>query len=140
MAKELTDFSRLCIHTLTNKPWTLRECVENYHAAGIQGITIWRNVLEGQNLKECKQILDDHNMIVPGVARGGFFPSVDADKRQEAIDDNLLAIEQSAAVGAPVLVLVCGADGRQSLEKSRDQIKEGLLKVLPEANCIQRLN
>lgn len=133
MATELKDFSKLSIHTLTNKPWNLRQCVENYHAAGIRGITIWRNVLEGQHLKECRRLLDDHAMVVTGVARGGFFPSVDAKKRQEAIDDNLRAIEQAAAVGAPVLVLVCGADGRQSLEKSREQIREGILKVLPAA-------
>jgi sugar phosphate isomerase/epimerase len=135
MEKKLTDFSKLCIHTRTNKSWNLKECVENYHAAGISGITIWRNVLEGQNLQECKQILDDHQMTVAGVARGGFFPSVEKAKRIKAIDDNLLAIEQSAAVGAPVLVLVCGADGSQSLEKSRDQIKEGISKILPQAKA-----
>jgi sugar phosphate isomerase/epimerase len=92
-------------------------------------------VLEGQNLKQAKQILDDHNMDVVSVARGGFFPSVEKAKRQEALDDNLWAIEQSAAVGAPVIVLVCGADGKQSLEKSRDQIKEGIIKILPEAQA-----
>lgn len=135
MAKKLTDFSKLSVHTLTTKPWNLRQCAENYNAAGIHGITIWRNVLEGQDLKACKQILDDNNMTVTGVARGGFFSSVDPKIRQTAIDDNLRAIEQSAAVGAPVLVLVCGADGRQSLEKSRDQIKEGIVKVLPEAKA-----
>jgi len=135
MKTKLNDFSKLCIHTMTTKPLSLQECVENYHAAGIQGITIWRNVLEGQNLRDCKKILDDNNLNVAGVARGGFFPSVEAEKRQTAIDDNLFAIEQSAAVGAPVLVLVCGADSRQPLEKSREQIKEGILKILPEAKA-----
>lgn len=133
MTTEITDFSKLCVHTLTTKPWNLEECVRYYSSAGIQGITIWRNVLENQNLKECKRILDDHNMDVVSVARGGFFPSVEKTKRQEAIDDNLLAIEQANAVEAPVIVLVCGADGNQSLEKSRDQIKEGIIKILPQA-------
>jgi len=135
MTNSIHDFSKLCVHTLTNKPWNLRQCVENYSAVGIQGITIWRNVLEGKNLKECKQILDDHNMDVVSLARGGFFPSVEEPERVKAIDDNLRAIEQAAALGAPVLVLVCGADGRQSLEKSRDQIKEGIVKILPEAKA-----
>lgn len=135
MAKELTDFSKLCVHTLTTKPWNLRECVDNYHAAGIQGITIWRNVLEDQNLKECKQILDDHNMKVVSLARGGFFPSIEKAKRIQSIDDNLLAIEQAGKVGAPSIVLVCGADGRQSLENSRDQIREGIEKILPMAQA-----
>lgn len=135
MATELTDFSKLCVHTLTNKPWNLRKCVENYSAAGIKGITIWRNVLENQNLKEAKKLLDDSDMEVVSIARGGFFPSVEKETRNKAIDDNLQAIEQAAAVGAPVIVLVCGADGRQSLEKSREQIKEGIMKMLPKAKA-----
>lgn len=135
MATEIKDFSKLCVHTLTTKPWSLEECVQYYSSAGIQGITIWRNVLENQNLKECKQILDDHNMDVVSVARGGFFSSVEKAKRIEAIDDNLLAIEQAAAVGAPAVVLVCGADGRQSLEDSRDQIRDGIEKILPMAQA-----
>ncbi len=130
-----TDFSKLCVHTLTTKPWDLRQCVESYSAAGIHGITIWRNVLENKNLKAAKQLLDDHNMEVVSIARGGFFPSVETKNRQAAIDDNLWAIEQAAAVGAPLIVLVCGADGRQSLEKSRDQIQEGILRILPEAKA-----
>jgi sugar phosphate isomerase/epimerase len=135
MATELTDFSKLCVHTLTTKPWNLRQCVENYSSAGIHGITIWRNVLEGQNLKEAKTMLDDFGMKVVSVARGGFFPSVEKEKRQAAIDDNLFCIEQASAVGAPLIVLVCGADRRQPLEKSREQIKEGILKILPQAKA-----
>lgn len=135
MANQLTDFSKLCVHTLTTKPWNLKQCVENYSAAGIHGITIWRNVLENQNLKEAKTILDDFGMKVVSVARGGFFPSVEKSARDAAIGDNLLCIEQAEAVGAPLTVLVCGADGRQSLEKSREQIKEGIIKILPEAKA-----
>lgn len=133
MAKEIEDLSKLCVHTMTNKPWNLAQCVENYSAAGIPGITIWRNVLEGQNLKDTRKMLDDSGMKVISIARGGFFPSIEMKKRQSAIDDNLLAIEQAAVLGAPVIVLVSGADGRQSLEESREQIQEGIVCVLPEA-------
>ena len=133
MASALKDFSRLCIHTLTTRPWTIEECVKNYAAAGISGITIWRNVLENKNLREVEKLLNDSNLDVVSLCRGGFFPSVNTDKRALAIDDNLLAIEQAAVIGAPLIVLVCGTDGKQSLEKSRDQIKEGILKILPFA-------
>jgi sugar phosphate isomerase/epimerase len=133
MIAEIKDLSKLCVHTLTTKPWTIEECVKNYAAAGIKGITIWRNVLENRNLVDVKKLLDEFEMEVVSLARGGFFPSVDPQKRQTAIDDNLFAIEQAAGVGAPSIVLVCGADGGQSLEKSRDQIAEGILKILPSA-------
>ena len=89
MATQILDFSKLCVHTLTTKPWDIEACVKNYSAAGIKGITIWRNVLENKNLKEVRRLLDDSGMEVVSLARGGFFPSVDAKKRQLAIDDNL---------------------------------------------------
>jgi len=133
MQNKLQDLSRLCIHTMTNKPWDLRQCIEKYSAAGVRGISIWRNVLEGLNLKEAKNILDDSPLEVVSLVRGGFFPSIDKDSRQKAMEDNLMAIDQASAVGAPLLVLVCGADGRQSLEKSREQIMDGILKILPHA-------
>jgi sugar phosphate isomerase/epimerase len=107
--------------------------VKNYASAGIKGISVWRNVLENKNLKEVKRLLDEFEMEVVSLVRGGFFPCVDRRKRQIAIEDNLLAIEQAAAIGAPMIVLVCGADGGQSLEKSREQIAEGIIKILPSA-------
>ncbi len=133
MASQIKDLSKLCIHTQTTKPWDIDACVRNYSMKGIKGITIWRNVLENKNLNGVKALLDDFGMNVVSLARGGFFPSVDAGKRHKAIDDNLLAIEQAAVIGAPMIVLVCGADGGQSLEKSREQIAEGIAKILPAA-------
>ncbi|MCX6220039.1 MAG: sugar phosphate isomerase/epimerase [Bacteroidia bacterium] len=133
MIAEIKDLSKLCVHTLTTKPWNIEECVKNYSAAGIKGITIWRNVLENRNLTEVRKLLDEFDMEVVSLARGGFFPSVNQKTRQAAIDDNLFAIDQAAGVGAPSIVLVCGADGGQSLEKSRDQIAEGILRILPYA-------
>lgn len=135
MASEIKDLSRLCVHTFTTKPWSIEECVRNYAASGINGITIWRNVLENKNLAVVKQLLDEYGMEVVSLARGGFFPSTVTRKRELAIDDNLLAIEQAASVGAPSIVLVCGADGGQSLEKSREQIAEGILRILPSAQA-----
>lgn len=133
MISPLKDLSRLCVHTLTTKPWGIEECIQNYSAAGIRGITVWRNVLEDKELSAVKRLLDDFGMEVVSLARGGFFPSTDPAKRGKAIDDNLWAIEQAASIGAPMIVLVCGADGAQPLEKSREQIAEGIQKILPAA-------
>jgi sugar phosphate isomerase/epimerase len=133
MATEIKDFSKLCIHTMTNKPWDLKQCIENYSAAGIHGITIWRNVLKNQKLNDTRKMLEDYGMQVVSVARGGFFASADKNKRRSATEDNLRAVYEAGAVGAPLLILVCGADKRQSLEKSREQIMEGIIRILPLA-------
>jgi sugar phosphate isomerase/epimerase len=133
MASEIKDLSRLCLHTMTTRPWTIEECIRNYASAGIHGITIWRNVIENANLTTVKTLLDDFGMRVVSLCRGGFFPSVSPIKRQSAIDDNLFAIQQAAAVGAPLMVLVCGSEKEQSLEKSREQIQESIFRILPSA-------
>lgn len=135
MPEKLSDLSKLCIHTRTNKTWDLRKCVEEYSKVGVKGISVWRNVLEDQALSECRQILADHNMDVVSLVRGGFFASTHSSQRKEAINDNLYAIEEASSIGSPLLVLVCGADGKQSLEKSREQIKEGIHRILPEAEA-----
>lgn len=134
MASPIKDLSRLCVHTMTTRPWRIEECVSNYSKSGIRGITVWRNVLENRNLDEVRNLLADNNMEVVSLARGGFFPSANPRKRSDAIDDNLRAIEQAAAIGAPLIVLVCGSDGGQSLEKSREQIAEGISRILPVAS------
>ncbi len=124
---------RLCIHTMTTKPWSLKECCHHYTAAGVPHITIWRNVLEEIEFKEAVKIVSDHPLNVAALCRGGFFPSIDTKKRQEAIDDNKQAIDQAAALGAPMVVLVCGADPQQSLIESRKQIQDGIAELLPYA-------
>ena len=127
------DFSKLCIHTQTTKPWTIEECIINFASAGIKGISIWRHLLEGKDLDKIKSLLNSNRMDVVSLVRGGFFPSVDPKKRLLAIEDNQLAIEQASALGAPLVVLVCGAEPKQSLELSRQQIKEGITALIPLA-------
>ena len=127
------NFSKLCVHTQTTKPWTIEECISHFSAAGIKGISIWRHLLEGKDLKSIKSMLDAHQMEVVSLVRGGFFTAVDAKQRDLALEDNRLAINQAAALGAPLLVLVCGADPRQSLEVSRQQIQKGITALIPHA-------
>ena len=57
--KEHTDLSHLCIHTITTKPWQIEEAAKNYSAAGVKGITVWRDALEGRNISQTGKIHSD---------------------------------------------------------------------------------
>ena len=105
--------SRLCVHTITTKPWTLEQAIEKYMLSGIQGISVWRSYLAGLNLKSCR------NMKKEG--------------RAKALDENRKAIDEASAIKANMVVLVCGATPGQSLHISRDQIKSALEILLPYA-------
>ena len=129
----ITDLSKLCIHTITTKPWAIEEAAKNFAAAGVKGITVWRDTLAGRDIKKTGDLLRAHDLSIVSLCRGGFFPSVDKTKRQAAIDDNRKAIEEAHQLGTNLIVLVCGADPGQSLEDSRQQIQDGIEAVLPEA-------
>jgi sugar phosphate isomerase/epimerase len=135
MARPITDTANLCIHTITTKPWSIEKAAEHFAAASIGGITVWRDALEGRNIVQTGSMLKAHNLNVVSLCRGGFFPSTSAETRKQAIDSNKKAIDEAAELGAPIVVLVCGADPGQSLETSREQIRNGIEAVLPHAEA-----
>ena len=96
---------------------------------------MWRDALNGRDIKQTGQMLRDCNLEIVSLCRGGFFPHVSITGRQEAIDDNRKAIDEAEALGAPLIVLVCGAVPGQSLAESRKQIIEGIAAVLPHAEA-----
>ena len=126
---------RLCIHTITNKPWTTEQCIDKYAKAGVGGITFWRYSLEGRDPAAVGRQAREAGLDVVSLCRGGFFPAKEATDRQKAIDDNKLCIDQAQALGAPLIVLVCGAVPGQSLTESRKQITDGIAAVLPHAEA-----
>lgn len=133
MPTEIKNLDKLCIHTITTKPLNFEDACANYSNAGIKGITIWRDAIQDLQPTEVKSILQKNNLEIVSYCRGGFFPHTSESKRIEAIDDNKRMIEEAASIGAPMVVLVCGAAPDQSLDASRQQIKEGIIACLPLA-------
>jgi sugar phosphate isomerase/epimerase len=131
----LNDLSRLCIHTITTKPWNVDQAAAAFSKAGVKGITVWRDALEGRNIAATGKMLREHDLEVVSLCRGGFFPAKENKLRLAAIDDNKKAIEEAHALGTKLLVLVCGADPQQSLEESRKQIADGIAAVISHAQA-----
>mgnify|MGYP001811992784 CR=1 FL=1 len=132
-ASPISDLSRLCIHTVTTKPWPIEEAAKNYSQLGVSGISVWSDALEGRNAGQTGKMLRDCGLEVVSYVRGGFFPAAEAADRLAAIDDNRKMIDEAAELGAPLLVLVCGAVPGQSLALSRRQIEDGIAAILPHA-------
>jgi sugar phosphate isomerase/epimerase len=127
------DLSRLCIHTITTKPWPIEISIEKFAAAGVGGMSVWREALEGRDIKATSKKIQDAGLDVVALVRGGFFPSTVKENIEKAITENKKAIREASDLGAPQLVLVCGADPNQSLEESRKQISDGIEAILPIA-------
>jgi sugar phosphate isomerase/epimerase len=135
MATAIRDTSKLCIHTITTKPWPVEEAIEQYSASGVKGITVWRQALENRAIDQIRRRIGEAGLTTVSLCRGGFFAGVDQAARQAAIEDNLRAIDEAAELGAPLIVLVCGALPKQSLAESRRQIRDGIAAILPHASA-----
>jgi len=107
--------------------------MDRYAEAGVAGITVWRQWLEGKDPTKVGDQLRSRGLEIVSTCRGGFFPSQRESGREAAIKDNRSAIREAAELGAPMVVLVCGADPGQSLTESRQQITDGIAAVLPLA-------
>ncbi len=131
----IQDLSKLCVHTITTKPWSIDQAAKAYEKAGVQGISVWRDTLAAHGPKDTGQLLRDHGLSIVSLVRGGFFPHVSVEARTKAIDENKIAIDEAAALGAPMVVLVCGAVPGQPLAVSRDQIRASIEGLLDHAKA-----
>lgn len=122
---------------MTTKPWSLREAIDAYVRAGVPAITVWRQHLEPYGAEEAGRMLRASELNVVSLCRGGFFPAVTHAKRQLAIEDNKRAIDEAHAIGAPLVVLVCGAVPGMPLAEGRKQILDGIAHLLDHAKQAQ---
>lgn len=127
--------SQLAVHTFTNQPWSIHECIENYARAEIGGISIWRETIAGQDLRKVRKHLADSGLTPVSLVRGGFFTGKNPVDREAAIDTNLAALKEAEALGLPSIVLVCGATIGQSPDENLAQIEEGIRTIIPAAEA-----
>ena len=127
--------SQLAVHTFTNQPWSIHECIENYARAEIGGISIWRETLAGQDLKKVRKHLADSGLTPVSLVRGGFFTGKSLGDRHAAIATNLAALNEAEVLGLPSIVLVSGATLGQSPAENLAQIEEGIRAIIPAAEA-----
>ena len=121
----MTDPTRLSLNLITVDHWSLPEAVERCAAAGVGWVAPWRHQYE--DAAEAARIIRDAGLAVSSLCRGGFFT---ADGARE---DNRRAVEEATALGAPVLVLVCGPPNGRDLHAARATIAAGIEELLPYA-------
>lgn len=132
----MDSLEKCAIHTITTKSWDLPTACARFAQAGVPGVGVWRQWLEGRPLAESKRLFDDHGLTPVSLVRGGFFPAETAQGRQEAIDANRACLDEAAAIGAGQVVLVCGASPTIALPEARRQITEGIAACVEHAAAV----
>ncbi|MES2310636.1 MAG: sugar phosphate isomerase/epimerase family protein [Verrucomicrobiota bacterium] len=133
MPQVLQNFDKCCVHSITLKRWSIEEQIDRLVEVGVKGITLWRQSVEGKNYSEIQNRIRQAGLTTVSYCRGGFFPGITSSDRAKSIDENMKTIDEAAALGAPMVVLVCGSLPNQNLIESRKQIIEGIEHLLPYA-------
>ncbi|RYE10044.1 MAG: sugar phosphate isomerase/epimerase [Hyphomicrobiales bacterium] len=102
---------------------------------GVTAISPWRDQVASVGLAEAARIVKANGLRVTGLCRGGMFPAETAAGRQQAIDDNLRAIDEAAALNADCLVLVVGGlpGASKDIAGARQMVSDGIAAMLPHA-------
>lgn len=130
------ELSRCAVHTRTNKPWSLAECCAAYAEAGIGGVSVWTDAVDALGVETAARVVRDHGLRVPAYVRGGFFVAADETGRRAAVETNKRLMDEAAALGAEMIVLVVGAVPGVALHDARRMVAEGLGALLPHARSL----
>jgi sugar phosphate isomerase/epimerase len=119
--------SRLSFNSMTADRWSLPEVIEACAEHGVESIGPWRHKLAEIGVSEAARLISSAGLNVSSLCRGGFFTADGAD------EDNRRAVEEAAALGTDVLVLVCGPPASKDLAGARAAIERGIERLLPHA-------
>ena len=113
--------------------WGVRELLEACARHGIAYAGLWRDRVAELGAASAARLAREAGVRVSSLCRGGFFAAPDAAARGERFEDNLRALDEAAALGADVLVLVCGGMAGATLEGARRMVADGIAQLAPHA-------
>ena len=127
--------TRLSLNQRTVAGWDLRSAIDGCVDAGLPAIGVWREPLAEVGTATAVDWIRDAGLRVSSLCRGGFFTSADPTVRRHAHEENLRALDETAILGAPTLVLVPGGlpEGDRDLAGARTRATESVAALAPEA-------
>lgn len=121
------NLERLSLNQVTINRWSLAQAVDGCARHGVRWIGLWRDKVAEHGLQASARRVREAGLQVSSLCRGGFF-SADG-----AAEDNRRAVEEAAALEAPLLVLVCGPAPDRDLDAARAHVCEGIATLVPIA-------
>ncbi|MGM1029065.1 MAG: sugar phosphate isomerase/epimerase family protein [Actinomycetota bacterium] len=133
---------RLSINQATIKHADLATALRVTAEAGVQAIGLWREPVQAVGLDTAAAMLADSGLRCTTHCRAGFFTMPDGAARRASIDDNRVAIDETAALAragaegsTAVLVLVAGGlpEGSRDLAGARERVRDAIGELAPSA-------
>ena len=129
------SLARLSLNRWTFRTTPVQDFLEATVSRGIDAVGLWRQDVEEVGLDALRRRVDDAGLRVSSLCRGGFLTASAEADRAAALDDNRRAIDETAALGAPTLVMVVGGVNRaeKDLVGARARVTEAIAELAPHA-------
>lgn len=129
--------ARLSLNQWTTRRLGVKEVVDLCVHRGVPSVGLWREQVEEVGTERATRIVAAAGVHVSSLCRTGFFTSDDPAVRRRSLDDARLAIDQAAALGTGVLIVVAGGlpEGSRDLGAARARVTEALEVLAPEAGA-----
>ncbi|MCH5375280.1 MAG: sugar phosphate isomerase/epimerase [Planctomycetes bacterium] len=125
--------AHLSMNEITTFRWSFEEDVENYRAAGIDAIAIWRQKLSDFGEEKGQELLDEAGLNVSALLWAGGFTGSDGRTFRESVDDALEAVQLASDLRAGCLILYSGARAGHTHNHARRLFRNALKEMAPLA-------
>ena len=129
----MDSITRLSLNQITTERASLGETVDACARHGVPYVAVWRHKLAETGVERAVRLIRDAGIRVSSLCRGGMFPAATAAERAARIEDNRRAVDDAAALGADVLILVCGAAPDKDIAAARRMVADGITELVPYA-------
>ena len=126
---------RLSINHYSIRQWDLVQLIKGCQSANINCVGLWRDKVNAVGLETARQLIQETDITVSSLCRGGFFSYSSEQERTKNMADNQRAVDEAAALGSPLLVLVGGGMAAAGLEQSRQMVFDGVAALTPYAQA-----
>jgi sugar phosphate isomerase/epimerase len=128
--------ARVSMNELTTYRWSFEEDVRRYHAAGYDGIGVWREKLTDCGEENAIGLLAEMGLQVSTLSWAGGFTGSDGRSHVEAVEDALDAVRLAARLRADCLIVHSGARGGHTHSHVRRLFREALKQMLAAAESL----
>jgi sugar phosphate isomerase/epimerase len=117
---------------------SIESVIDDVARFGFGGMCPWRRDLDRHDVTAVTRRIRDAGLKVSGYCRSTYLPALTREDFQANVEDNRMAIDQAATLGAQCFVMVVGSlpMGSRDLAGARKQIVEGVAALFEHARRV----